>query len=310
MSKYILGIDVGGTNLKFGVMTESGEIVHQNAFKTADFEAPQLFVDSLFDYLSNLNYLADIKGVGICAPNGNCFNGSIDYAPNLIWKGVIPLCELFEAKFKVKAVLSNDANAAAIGEKLFGAGRKYAHFVMITLGTGLGSGVIVSDKLVLGANGYAGEFGHIRVVNDGRLCNCGRKGCLETYASATGVVRSYHEQKEKNTHSSLWQYDAEMTSKIIFEEAHKGDELANEIVDFTAKVLGNALADYACFSDPQAYILFGGMTHSGGDFVTRVQKYMDENLLAIFKDKIKVEHSEIQGCDAALLGAVATYLVS
>ncbi|HRO76318.1 MAG TPA: ROK family protein [Crocinitomicaceae bacterium] len=307
MEENILGIDIGGTNIKIGIVRHSGEIIYQNSFPINAFETPETLVNQLYTHLKETNFLSTIAGIGIGAPNGNCFHGTIDFAPNLPWKGIIPLCELFEQKFGKKTMLSNDANATAIGENIFGAGKKYNHFVLITLGTGLGSGIVVNNKLILGANGYAGEFGHIRVIPNGRLCKCGRKGCLETYASATGIVRTFHELKEKHPTSTLLNYE-NVTSKIIFETAQQGDVFANEIINFTAQLLGNALADFACFSDPQAYILFGGMTHSNDFFTTKVQHYMDENLLEIFKTKINVERSQLKDDDAALLGAVAVYL--
>lgn len=307
MEENILGIDIGGTNIKIGIVHHGGEILYQNSFPINMFETPEILVNQLYKHIKETNFLQTITGIGIGAPNGNYFHGTIDYAPNLPWKGIIPLCKLFEQKFGKKAILSNDANAAAIGENIFGAGKKYDHFVLITLGTGLGSGIVVNNKLMLGANGYAGEFGHIRVVPNGRACKCGRKGCLETYASATGIVRTFHELKEKHPTSTLLNYE-NITSKIIFETAQQGDVFANEIIDFTANILGNALADFACFSDPQAYILFGGMTHSNDFFTTKVQQYMDENLLEIFKTKINVERSQLKNDDAALLGAVAVYL--
>ncbi len=307
MMDNILGIDIGGTNIKFGIIPLNGEIIYQDSFKIASFSSPDDFVNTLYLHLQKTEYLPTIKGIGIGAPNGNFYHGSIDFAPNMPWKGVIPLCKMFEAKFNIKAVLSNDANAAAIGEKIFGAGKNFKNFVLITLGTGLGSGVIINNELLLGTNGYAGEYGHIRVVKDGRQCKCGRLGCLETYASATGVMKSYEEFKVDYPNSSILRYES-VNSKVIFDEAKKGDTLANKIVDFTAEVLGSSLADFACFSDPQAFILFGGITHSGDDFIHKVKNYMEKNLLNILKDKIVVRRTELEDDVSPLLGAAAVFL--
>lgn len=305
--KNILGIDIGGTNCKMGVITRKGEILHQNSFTTNNFPTPEEFISFLYDYLQKEKLLSTIEGIGIGAPNGNFFKGSIDFAPNLIWKGSVPLCEMFEKKFAVKSVLSNDANAAAFGESIFGVGKKYSNFVQITLGTGVGSGIVIDGKLILGAHGYAGEFGHIRVIKDGRTCKCGRKGCLETYTSATGVMRTFEELKATYPSSILHNYEI-VTPKEIFQAFYQNDELAVTIIDQTAQILGNALADFACFSDPQVYVLFGGMVINNQFFVELVQKYMDANLLSIFNGKIAVVRSELPSGNAALLGASAVYL--
>lgn len=307
MAENVLGIDIGGTNITFGIIHSSGDIIYKNSFKTAHFSSPDDFVKALYLHFQETDYLPTLKGIGIGAPNGNFYHGSIDFAPNMPWKGKILLCQMFEAQFKIRAVLSNDANAAAIGEKIFGAGKEFKNFVLITLGTGLGSGVIINGELLLGTNGYAGEYGHIRVVKDGRACKCGRRGCLETYASATGVMKTYEEYKASFPHSSLASYDT-VNSKVIFDEAKIGDELANKIVDFTADILGDSLADFACFSDPQAFILFGGITHSGDDFIDKVSQAMNANLLNIFKDKIVVKRTALEGDVSPLLGAAAVFL--
>jgi glucokinase len=307
MKKYILGIDIGGTTIQVGLIDNLGNIDFQKTYNTADFTEPIDFVNNLYDYISKLNKLVDLQGVGIGAPNGNYFKGSIDYAPNLLWKGVIPLCQLFENKFKLKAVLSNDANAAAVGEELFGAGKDYKNFVLITLGTGLGSGIIIDNKILLGTNGYAGEFGHIRMIPNGRLCNCGRKGCLETYVSATGIVKTYHEFKDEFPDSTLRKY-TQVTTREIFQEANNNDKLALKIIDFTAEILGNALADFACFSDPEAYVLFGGIMNAKTDFIQKIKQHMEANILQIFKNKVEIKRSALKQGDVALLGAAAVFL--
>lgn len=307
MAKYILGIDIGGTNIQFALVQSNGTIDYRYTFKTRSFPIPEELVEAIYQHLDENNFISSIDGIGIGAPNGNYFTGSIDYAPNLLWKGVIPLCDLFQKKFERKAVMSNDANAAAVGEELFGHGKQYRNFVMITLGTGVGSGVIIDNQLLLGTNGYAGEFGHIRTMNNGRKCGCGRYGCLETYTSATGIMRTFEEWKTDYSTSVLL-FQKEVTPKEIFEAAKNGDELAVKIMDFTVTILGNALADFACFSDPQAYVLFGGITQGNDTFIAQIEKVMNDNVLQIFKDKIVVRHSLLQDADAALLGATAVYL--
>lgn len=307
MTDNILGVDVGGTNIKFGIISIKGEIIYKNSFKTAFFPNPEDFAEALFIHLDELGYARNITGIGIGAPNGNYYKGTIDFAPNLPWKGVIPLCDIFKSRFNTKVVLSNDANAAAIGEKIFGAGKNFKNFISITLGTGLGSGIIIDNQLLAGTNGYAGEFGHIRMINNGRKCNCGRNGCLETYASATGVMRTYEELKVSYTDSLLFTHE-NITPEIIFLEAKNHDVLANRIIDYTADILGNALADFACFSDPEAFILFGGLANSGDEFSEKVKISMENNLLTIFKGKIAVRRSGLEESSAALVGAAALYL--
>lgn len=307
MTDNILAVDVGGTNIKFGIISPSGEIIYKNSLKTASFKEPEDFVEALFLHLNELGYARNISGIGVCAPNGNYYKGTIDFAPNLPWKGIIPLGDIFKFRFNIKTVLANDANAAAIGEKIFGAGKHFKNFVSITLGTGLGSGIIIDNQLLMGTNGYAGEFGHIRMIHNGRKCNCGRYGCLETYASATGVMRTYEEFKISYTDSLLFTHE-NITPETVFLEAKNKDELANKIIDYTADILGSALADFACFSDPEAFILFGGLANSGDEFTEKVKAAMEHNLLAIFKGKIAVRRSGLEESSAALMGAAALYL--
>lgn len=304
--KLALGVDIGGTNSKFGLVDENGELYYSNSIKTDTSATPNLLVNAIYDDIKeNTSLLDDIGGIGIGAPNGNYFSGSIEFAPNLHWKGIIPLASIFEQRFGVKAVLTNDANAAAVGEQLYGNAKDLTNFVTITLGTGVGSGVIADNRLIYGHNGFAGEYGHIRVVKDGRNCGCGRKGCLETYASATGVVKSIE----------LFESEYKSVSKIheienphaenVFELAQKGDIFCSEIIDYTAEILGNALADFACFSDPQAYVLFGGMARSGQFFAQKVKGYMEEGILNIYKGKIEIRLSSLHDKNAAVLGAAS-----
>lgn len=302
---YALGIDIGGTSTEFGLVTKDGEVLYENDFPTRNFEKPEFLIDAIYADLSKEGYLDKILGIGIGAPNGNYFTGHIEYAPNLIWKGIIPLAEMFEAKFHKPTLLTNDANAAAMGEMIFGNAKDLKDFVTITLGTGVGSGVIVNGELVYGHDGFAGEYGHIRIVPDGRQCACTRKGCLERYCSSTGVVVSITELDSENKSMSALMTIENPTAKDVFDWADKGDLFAKEIVDYTAKMLGSALADFACFSSPKAYVLFGGIAQHKGNFASLVKKYMEENILIIYKDKIDIRVSSLHDKNAAVLGTAA-----
>jgi glucokinase len=298
-----LGVDIGGTNSVFGISDRNGSIYYEESLPTREFETPGELVDKIYQCVKEAGHLSKIIGIGIGAPNGNFFSGTIEFAPNLTWSGLVPIVHLFESRFKTKAILTNDANAAALGELIYGAGRGLKDFVSITLGTGLGSGVIVNENLVYGHDGFACEYGHIRVIPDGRSCGCGRKGCLETYTSATGVVRSITElESEHKTNSSLVKI-ADPRADQVFEFAASGDKFAEEIVDYTAKILGDALADFACFSSPSAYILFGGIAQSGQTFAKKVKTQMEKGLLHIYKDKIEIRISTLHDKNAAVLGA-------
>lgn len=303
--KNILGIDIGGTTIAFGIVNKTGTCIHNHIFDTKSFDDPNKLVDSVYDFLKTRSLLETVDGIGIGAPNGNYFTGNIEFAPNLNWKGIIPLAELFKLKFNRPTLLTNDANAAAYGEMVFGNAKDLSDFIVITLGTGLGSGIVVNQQLINGHDGFAGELGHIRTIYNGRSCGCGRNGCLETYCSSTGLVRSFDELNSESKIKSTLNDMEILTSKVIFEHANDGDLFANEIVDFTAKVLGSALADYACFSSPKAYILFGGYAQNGQPFADLVKKYMEENILAIYKDKIEIRISDLHSQNAAILGAAA-----
>lgn len=301
--KYVLGIDIGGTNSKYGIVDREGRMLFDESVPTKAFETAQDLVDHIHADLNDKKLLFPYKGIGIGAPNGNYFSGTIEFAPNLAWKGIIPLADLFSKKFGVPAILTNDANAAAIGEMIYGNARDLKDFVSITLGTGLGSGVVINGQMVYGHDGFAGEYGHIRVIPNGRNCGCGRQGCLETYASATGMIRSISELPSENAEKSALKTLAEPDTEHIFSLAESGDLFAKEIVDFTAKVLGNALADYACFSSPKAYVLFGGVSRAGKNFADLVKKHMEENILNIYRNKIEIKISALNDKNAAVLGA-------
>ena len=258
--------------------------------------------------VSQFGGIEKFKGFGIGAPNGNFYSGTIEFAPNLPWKGVIRLKKMFEDALGIPCALTNDANAAAIGEMTYGAARGMKDFIMITLGTGVGSGIVANGQLIYGHDGFAGELGHVIVRREnGRLCGCGRKGCLEAYCSATGVARTAREFLVSRPEPSLLRDipAEEITSKDVYDAAVKGDKLAAEIFEFTGTLLGEALADFIAFSSPEAIILFGGLAKSGDYIFKPVQKAIDDNVLPIFKGKTKLLLSELKDADAAVLGASA-----
>lgn len=313
MSKpYVVGIDIGGTNTVFGIVDARGSILATGSIKTQKYTEITDYVNALHEELSRLlaqeNVTDQIAGIGIGAPNGNYFNGTIEFAPNLPWKGVIPLAQMVREKFNIPVTITNDANAAAIGEMTYGAARGMKDFIMITLGTGVGSGIVINGQMVYGHDGFAGELGHTIIRREnGRLCGCGRHGCLETYCSATGVARTAREFLTARTEPSLLRsIPAEnITSKDVYDAAVQGDKLAQDIFDFTGTILGEALADFIAFSSPEAIILFGGLAKSGDYIFKPIQKAIDDNVLTIYKGKAKLMMSELKDSDAAVLGASA-----
>jgi glucokinase len=313
MSKpYVVGIDIGGTNTVFGIVDARGTIIASGSIKTNKFNEVEDYVNELHTELLRLleqnNATDKIMGIGVGAPNGNYFNGTIEFAPNLPWRGVIPLAQMLTDRFSIPVSLTNDANAAAIGEMTYGAARGLKDFIMITLGTGVGSGIVINGQLVYGHDGFAGELGHVIVrPNNGRLCGCGRTGCLEAYTSATGVARTAREFLEvRNEPSSLRQIPIQdITSKDVYDAAITGDKLALEIFDYTGKILGEAFANFIAFSSPKAIILFGGLAKAGDLILKPIKEAMDRNTLNIYKGKVKVMFSELKESDAAVLGASA-----
>lgn len=313
MSKpYVVGIDIGGTNTVFGIVDARGTIIASGSIKTNKFNEVEDYVNELhtelFRLLEQNNATDKIMGIGVGAPNGNYFNGTIEFAPNLPWRGVIPLAQMLTDRFGIPVSLTNDANAAAIGEMTYGAARGLKDFIMITLGTGVGSGIVVNGQLVYGHDGFAGELGHVIVrPNNGRLCGCGRTGCLEAYTSATGVARTAREFLEvRNDPSSLRQIPIQdITSKDVYDAAITGDKLALEIFDYTGKILGEAFAKFIAFSSPKAIILFGGLAKAGDLILKPIKEAMDRNTLNIYKGKVKIMFSELKESDAAVLGASA-----
>ena len=309
---YVIGMDMGGTNTVFGIVDARGTVISKSAIKTGTHTDVNLYINDIYTELSKLIEAAGgidkIKGIGVGAPNGNYYTGNIEYAPNLPWKGVIPFANLMADKFGVPAALTNDANAAAVGEMTYGAARGMKNFIMITLGTGVGSGIVIDGKVVYGHDGFAGELGHVTAIrNNGRLCGCTKTGCLETYASATGVALSAREILESSAKDSLLRnipIDS-ITSKDVFDAAMEGDEVAKEIFNFTGKILGECLADFVAFSAPEAIVLFGGLTKSGDLILDPIKENMEKNLLPIWRGKVKALFSELKEADAAVLGASA-----
>lgn len=305
IKEFALGIDIGGTNTVIGIVDKFGVIDFEVSLRTIDFLTIKNLSNEVYQVLDQHGYLPKLVGVGIGAPNGNCLSGTIEFAPNLPWKGIVPIVEVFEKQFQLPVFLANDANAAALGEHLFGCAHDLTDFVTITLGTGVGSGIFINDKLIEGAHGFAGEYGHIRVIPNGRLCGCGRNGCLETYTSSTGVVRSISEFVSPNKEKSVLASMKKPSAKDVFDAAEKGDLFAQEIVDFTADLLGSALADFAAFSDPQAYVLFGGIAQSGEVFENKVNAAYQANALPFYKNT-SIRISTLHNKNAAVLGTAAT----
>lgn len=312
-NKYAIGIDVGGTTTKFGVVNNKGEILVQGRIPSNEHDFIEDFIHELYLKLSpmitQVGGIKNIEGIGMGAPNGNIYTGTIEYAPNLKWKGIIPMAELITKKFGVEAKLTNDANAAAVGEMMYGCAKKMKHFITITLGTGVGSGIVIDGKIVVGHDGFAGELGHTIIRPGGRMHkNTGMRGSLESYASATGVRETAIELLTQfpDKESLLRNYTInELTSQTVFECAMQGDPIANEIFEFTGQILGESLANFVMFSSPEAIVLFGGLTKAGNLLLNPTRQAMEANLLPIFKNKVKLIFSELNESDAAILGASA-----
>ena len=312
--KFSVGIDIGGTNTAFGLVGEKGEIFAQSSIKTcghADFQAYVEAVSAAIRQLIAKLDAPELIGIGIGAANGNYYNGCIENAANLPWKGVVRIVEAFEKQFGVPVFLTNDANAAAIGEMVYGGAKGMTDFIEITLGTGLGSGIVTGGKMLYGHDGFAGECGHVIVERNGRDCGCGRKGCLETYVSATGVVRTATELLAKRNIASELRAipNCELTALKVSQAAGRGDVIAKETLELTGIILGRALADFVAITSPQAIFLFGGLAKAGEVLFEPVRREMEANMLNIFKNKVKVLPSQL-GDDAAILGASALVLAN
>jgi len=308
MQTFALGIDIGGTNTVFGIVNRRGEILAQDVMPTTGYATVAAYIEAL-----SARLLAMMEGVGrntiigagVGAPNGNYYTGEVTNAVNLPWEGSIPLARLLSEALGLKTTITNDANAAAIGEMMYGAAKGMKDFVMVTLGTGLGSGFVANGQLIYGHDGFAGELGHLIAVRDGRDCACGRKGCLETYASATGIVRTAEEWLEtRHDHSALRGLE-KITAKAITEAAREGDGLALELFEYTGKILGQCLADIVTITSPEAIILFGGLARAGNLLLEPTKRHMEQAMLGIYKNKVALLPSTLPDSDAAILGASA-----
>jgi glucokinase len=308
-----IGIDIGGTGTKFGIVDRIGNVLFSSEIATRGHgDHVEGFIDALhtglYPLIKEAGGVGRIKGIGVGAPNGNYYSGTVEYAPNLPWKGILPLAKMIQDKFQLPTVLTNDANAAAIGEMMYGAAQGMKDFIMITLGTGVGSGIVANGHLIYGHDGFAGELGHNIIIPDGRYHEgTGKYGSLESYASATGVMLTALEVLEKSNEPSLLRDvpKEKMNSKKVYEAAIKGDKIAKEIFEYTGKILGLALANFVMFSSPEAIILFGGLTKAGDLILKPTRENMEKNLIQIFQNKIKILVSHLKESDAAILGASA-----
>ena len=314
MKPYVIGLDLGGTNSVFGIVDSRGDIKATTAIKTQGYENVEDYVNASVEALQiiidQVGGIEKIKAMGIGAPNANYYTGCIEKAPNLVWgKGIVPLAKMFSERLGIPVAMTNDANAAAIGEMAYGVARGMKNFIVITLGTGVGSGVVVNGQLVYGSDGMAGELGHVTMVRgeEGRPCGCGRTGCLEAYCSATGVARTAREILAKTDEPSLLRElnPETITSLDVSIAAGKGDKIANEIFEFTGKMLGEACSDFAAFSSPEAFIFFGGLVKAGDLIMNPIKEAYINHVLNIFKGKAQFLVSGLDGASAAVLGASA-----
>ncbi len=310
MKEVVAGIDIGGTNTVFGLVDKTGNILAENRLKTTDHPKIKNFVSALAAAINKLGEgKSNLKlaGIGVGAPNANYHKGTIELAPNLAWKGIVPLAEYIRKKIDVPVIVTNDANAAAMGEMIFGGAKKMKDFIVLTLGTGLGSGIVINGEVVYGHTGFAGELGHTIVVPGGRDCGCGRQGCYETYASASGLVRTVlYMLSEMREESSLRDIPpSDLTAKKIAEAAAKKDPIAVEALDYTAEILAFGIVNAIGFSSPEAVFLFGGLAQAGEMLFIPTRKYVDQNVQPIFKGTYKILPSGVPESNAAVLGAAA-----
>lgn len=309
---YVLGLDMGGTNSVLGIVDVRGNVLARTSIKTQEYKEINAYVEALYveaeKIINSVGGFDLIRGIGAGVPNGNYYTGMIDGAMNLPWPHV-PFADLMTRRFHLPCKITNDANAAAMGELTYGAARGMKNFIMITLGTGVGSGIVIDGRIVYGHDGFAGELGHTCAdySDHARLCNCGKHGCLEAYASATGVARTAKEIISSTTKETILRnLDIDhITSKGVFDAAEQGDAVAKEIFDYTGTILGRSLADFVAFSAPEAIVLFGGLTKSGHWILDPVVQAMNDNLLPIWRNKVKVMFSDLKEADAAVLGASA-----
>ncbi len=309
MKDLTVGIDIGGTNTKYGIVDRKGNVLHQGNIPTTEYNEFQAYFDGMADALrSGIQELpidSRIVGIGIGAANGNYYTGNIERATNLKWKGVLPLASMFREEFGVPCILTNDANAAAVGEMIYGNAKNMKDFVVITLGTGLGSGFVCGGVLLNGHHGIAGEVGHTSVNPNGRYCNCGKRGCLETYVSATGIKRTVYKLLADHLEPSELRGISfeDLNTKMISEAANRGDVVACEAFEYTGRILGMKLAETAVHTDPEAIFLFGGLAMAGDLIFRPTIKHMEANLMPLFRGKIKVLPSAMQNQAAPILGA-------
>jgi len=309
MRELTIGIDIGGTNTKYGIVDRGGNIVSHGSISTSQYEEFKDYFHGLADALrkeiKNIPYEHKIMGVGVGAANGNYYKGTIERATNLKWKGIIPLADMFKEEFDLPAIVTNDANAAAVGEMVYGAAKGMKDFVVITLGTGLGSGFVCNGQLLNGKHGIAGEVGHTSVNPAGRFCNCGKRGCLETYVSATGIKRTVYKLLADHLEPSELRgisFDI-LTTKMITEAAVRGDVVALAAFEYTGRILGMKLAETVVHTDPEAIFLFGGLSLAGDLIFKPTVRHMEANLMPLFRGKIKVLPSGLQNQAAPIIGA-------
>lgn len=310
-SSFVVGIDVGGQTSKIGVVDARGTVLAQTVIRTDTYDQVEPYIAELAEAVKKLikesGSEGKVRGVGVGAPNGNYYTGTIENAPNLLWgRQKVEFAKLLTEALDLPVALTNDANAAAVGEMTYGAARGMKNFIMITLGTGVGSGIVINGEVVYGHDGFAGELGHtIAVRNNGRTCGCGRTGCLEAYCSATGVARTAREWLELSDEPSVLRSLDTIASKDVYEAAKEGDKLALKIFEFTGKILGRSFADFIAFSAPEAIVLFGGLARSKEFLFEPMETAMNENVLNLWKNKVKIVFSQLKESDAAILGASA-----
>lgn len=311
---YVVGVDVGGQTTKLGVVDMRGQVLAQTVIRTDTHNSVELYIAELAEAINKVitdaGVEGQVRGIGMGIPNGNYYTGEIENAVNLKWgnKGTVPVAKLLKEQMggEIPVALTNDANAAAMGEMTYGAARGMKNFIMITLGTGVGSGIVINGEVLYGHDGFAGELGHVCAVrHNGRLCNCGKTGCLETYTSATGVARTAREWLDMSDEPSSLRSLDNITSKDVYDAAKEGDSLALKIFEYTGTILGQSFADFVAFSAPEAIVLFGGLARARKFLIDPIEKALNENVLSLWRDKVKIVFSQLKDSDAAILGASA-----